>query len=178
MLDVDAGTRDREEIDRLVERLAEPQTAAALHLLLDNVELLAVIVSGIDGLARKGDVLGDTAAEVLGEIRAAMGSTGLNARATTQQLATLIPALADAAPAIRRICDSPIVDPEPVAVLSEAAEALVSGVQAAQTNGTKVGLRKLLKATKDEDVQRGLGFLVEVAKAFGRDLATKPSLVD
>jgi hypothetical protein len=171
---VEVATREREEVERLLDRLGEPQTAAALHTLLDNVELIAVIVSGIDGLARKGEVIGDTAAEVLADLRAAGDSTGLDFRTTTQQLGTLIPALADAAPAIRRICESPIVDPEPVAVLSEAAVALVAGVQAAQANGRQVGLRGLWRASKDEDVQRGLGFLVEVAKVFGRDLANKP----
>ena len=97
-------------------------------------------------------------------------TTGLDVRTTSQQLATLIPTLAEASPAINRILESPIVEPEPIAVLSEAAEALVKGLQAAQQNQTKVGLRGLLKATKDEDVQRGLGFLIEVAKVFGRDL--------
>ena len=38
----DAPANDRSvEVDGLLERLSEPQTAAALHLLLDNVELLA-----------------------------------------------------------------------------------------------------------------------------------------
>lgn len=175
MREADVVARERVEVDRLVDRLGEPQTAAALHLLLDNIELLAVIVSGVDGLARKGEVIGDTAAEVLADLRAAVEATGLDARTTTRQLSTLIPTLADAAPTIRRICESPIVEPEPVAVLSEFALSLAAGLQAAQESSTKVGLRGLLRATKDEDVQRGLGFLVEVAKVFGRDLgATKP----
>ncbi len=165
--------RDQAEIDRLVDRLSQPQTAAALHALLDNAELLAVIVGGLDGLARKGEVIGDTLAEVLEEIRAAGRATGLDVRTTSQQLATLIPALADAAPTINRIVASPIVDPVPVAVLSEAAVALAAGVQAAQAKRARVGLWGLFRATRDEDVQRGLGFLVEVARAFGRDLRTK-----
>ncbi len=173
----DTAVRDQTEIDRLVDRLSQPQTASALHLLLDNAELLAVMVSGLDGLARKGEVIGDTLAEVLNEVRAAGKATGLDVRETSRQLSTLIPTLAEASPAINRILASPIVEPEPIAVLSEAAEALVKGLQAAQANQTKVvGIRGLLKVTKDPDVQRGLGFLVEVAKVFGRDLATKESL--
>ena len=164
--------RDQAEVDRLVDRLGEPQTAAALHTLLDNIELLAVIVNGIDGLARKGEVIGDTLAEVLAEARAAGKATGLDLRETSQQLSTLIPTLAEASPAIRRILASPIVEPEPIGVLSEAAVALVKGLQTAQANQTRVGLRGLLKVTKDEDVQRGLGFIIEVAKVFGSHLAT------
>jgi hypothetical protein len=170
MTTVEVDSRAHAEVERLVERLAEPRTAAALHTLLDNLELLAVMANGLDGLARKGEVIGDTLGEVLHEVRAAGRATGLDVRTTSQQLATLIPTLAEASPAINRILESPIVEPEPIAVLSEAAEALVKGLQAAQQNQTKVGLRGLLRATKDEDVQRGLGFLIEVAKVFGRDL--------
>lgn len=170
MTTVEVDSRAHAEVERLVERLAEPRTAAALHTLLDNLELLAVMANGLDGLARKGEVIGDTLGEVLHEVRAAGRATGLDVRTTSQQLATLIPTLAEASPAINRILESPIVEPEPIAVLSEAAEALVKGLQAAQQNQTKVGLRGLLRATKDEDVQRGLGFLIEVAKIFGRDL--------
>ena len=170
MTTVEVDSRAHAEVERLVERLAEPRTAAALHTLLDNLELLAVMANGLDGLARKGEVIGDTLGEVLHEVRAAGRATGLDVRTTSQQLATQIPTLAEASPAINRILESPIVEPEPIAVLSEAAEALVKGLQAAQQNQTKVGLRGLLRATKDEDVQRGLGFLIEVAKVFGRDL--------
>lgn len=173
MTTFEVESRAHAEVERLVERLAEPRTSAALHTLLDNIELLAVMVNGLDGLARKGEVIGDTLGEVLHEVRAAGRATGLDVRTTSQQLATLIPTLAEASPAINRILESPIVEPEPIAVLSEAAEALVKGLQAAQQNQTKVGLRGLLKATKDEDVQRGLGFLIEVAKVFGRDLKTQ-----
>jgi hypothetical protein len=161
--------RDQAAIDHLLDRLSEPRTAAALETMLDNAELLAVIVAGLDGVARKGEIIGDTLAEVLGQVRAAAQSSGLNPAKTTEQLATLIPTLADASPAINRILESPIIEPEPIAVLSEAAEALVSGFEAAQRNQTKVGVRGLMMALRDDDVQRGLGFVLEVAKALGRD---------
>lgn len=164
------GVHVRPETERLLDRLEDPRTAAALHTLLDNAELIAVIVDGLDGLARKGEVVGDTLAEVLEEARAAVRATGLDPMTTSRQLATLIPTLAAASPAINRIVESPIVDPEPVDVLSETAVALVNGLRAAQRNETRIGVSGLLKATRDEDVQRGLGFLVEVAKVFGRDL--------
>jgi hypothetical protein len=173
MSDQGIAVRDQLELDRLLDRLSEPRTAASLNLILDNIELLAVIVAGLDGLARKGETIGDTLAEVLAEVRAATKATGLDPRATTQQLATLIPTLADASPAINRILESPIVDPEPIAVLSETAVALVKGLQRAQANQTRVGLRGLYQASRDEDVQRGLGFVLEVAKEFGRDLREK-----
>lgn len=158
------------EVDRLVERLNDPNTAAALNKLLDNIGLVAVIVEGLDGLSRKGEIIGDTLAEVLHEVRAAGRATGIDPLVTSRQLATLIPTLAAASPAINRILDSPIVEPEPIDVLSTTAVSLVKGLKAAEENDTKVGMRGLWKASKDDDVRRGLGFLVEVARVFGRDL--------
>jgi hypothetical protein len=160
----------RPEIDRLLDRLEDPRTATALHTLLDNAELIAVLVGGLDSLARKGEVIGDTLAEVLHEVRAATHASGLDPVKTSQQLATLIPTLADASPAIQRILDSPIVEPEPIDVLSETAVALVRGLKSAQANKTRVGLSGLVRATRDPDVQRGLGFVIEVAREFGRVL--------
>ncbi|MCB0998422.1 MAG: DUF1641 domain-containing protein [Ilumatobacteraceae bacterium] len=175
MTTFDVDSRAHAEVERLVDRLAEPRTAAALHTLLDNVELLAVVVDGLDSLARKGEVIGDTLGEVLHEVRAAGRATGLDVRTTSHQLATLIPTLAEASPAINRILESPIVEPEPIEVLSETAVALVAGLRAAQSRNVKVGLGGLMKAVRDDDVQRGLGFLVEVAKAFGQHLAAQPN---
>ncbi len=172
-IDTSADTGVRLETERLLDRLEDPSTATALHTLLDHAELIAVMVAGLDGLARKGEVIGDTLAEVLEEARAAGRATGLDPMTTSRQLATLIPTLAEASPAISRIVESPIVAPEPVEVLSETAVALVNGLRAAQRNDTRVGLTGLLRATRDEDVQRGLGFLLEVAKVFGRDLREK-----
>ncbi len=170
----------RPEVERLLDRLEDPRTEAALHTLLDNAELIAVLVAGLDGLARKGEVIGDTIAEVIQEAKAAGRASGLDPVQTTRQLSTIIPTLADASPAINRILDSPIVEPEPIDVLSETAVALVRGLKSAQANETRIGLTGLLRATRDPDVQRGLGFAVEVAREFGRVLAddAPPTLDD
>lgn len=171
MHEINGSARPRPETERLLDRLEEPRTAEALHTLLDNAELIAVLVNGLDGLARKGEVIGDTIAEVLAEAKAAGRATGLDPVRTTQQLSTLIPTLADASPAINRILDSPIVEPEPIEVLSETAVALVRGLKVAQATEAQLGITGLLRATRDPDVQRGLGFVVAVAREFGRVLA-------
>lgn len=168
------GLQERSEAERLVERLSERNVAASMNVLLDNVELIAAIVTGLDGLARKGEVIGDTIGEVLEQLRGAGRSSGLDLARTTRQLATIIPTLAAASPAINRVLASPIVEPDPIDVLSETAVALVDGLRAAETKRTRVGLFGLLRATRDKDVQRGLGFLIEVARVFGRDLAKRP----
>jgi len=165
------AAQDRPQVEKLLDRLNEPGVAASLNVLLDNIELLAVIVAGMDGLARKGELIGDTLAEVYGQMRAAGRASGLDPVVTTRQLATVIPTLAEASPAINRVLESPIVEPEPIEVLSEAAVALVDGLRAAESKATTLGLRGVMTATRDPDVRRALGFVVEVARVFGRDLA-------
>ncbi|MDN5272852.1 hypothetical protein QTO31_12820 [Chloroflexus sp. MS-CIW-1] len=55
----------------LLERLNEPQTAAALHLLLDKAELLAFSVSAVDSLLQRGETIADNVAASVHELRAA-----------------------------------------------------------------------------------------------------------
>jgi len=51
----------------------------------------------------------------------------------------------------------------------------VDGLKAAEAGQTRLGLMGLWRATRDRDVQRGLGFVVEVARVFGRDLGKRPA---
>ena len=166
----DAGGTHATDLEGLLDRLGEPRTLAALNTLVDNAELLAVLLGGLDGLARKGDVISDTLAEVIHEAKAAGRATGLDVRVTTRQLATLIPTFADAAPTISRVVESPVLDEEPLAVVGLAAVAISEGYAAARAANARVGIGGLVKATRDADVQRGLGFLIEVARARGRRL--------
>lgn len=168
--DHDNWALERPEAEHLLDRLENPRTAAALNTLLDNAELIAVLVAGLDGLARRGEVIGDTLAEVLGEVRGAVSASGLDPGRTARQLSTIIPTLADASPAINRILDSPIVEPEPIDILSDTAVALVRGLKAAQANDARLSFTGVLRATRDPDVQRGLGFAMEVIREFGRSL--------
>jgi len=47
----------------LAKRLAEPRTAAAVNTLLDHADLLALLVSGLDGLVSRGDTITDSLAD-------------------------------------------------------------------------------------------------------------------
>jgi uncharacterized protein YjgD (DUF1641 family) len=157
-------------LDELLDRLSQPANLRALNSLVDQLPLLAVLVEGIDGLARKGDVITDTIAEVLEQLRAAGRASGLDLRETTEQLATLIPTFAEAAPAIKRVATSSIVHEDAVAVVGETGLALAAGYETAQREKARVGPTGMLRATRDPDVQRGLGFLIEVAREIGRQL--------
>lgn len=162
------------DVDDVLDRLNDPAKLAALNTLVDNLELLAVLVAGLDGLARKGDLIADTAAEVLDTARAASRSTGLDVRRTSEQLATLIPTLAEAAPAINRVAHSAIVHEQAVEVVGLTAQAVSEGYQRVAGTDKRVARRHLLKIAKEPEVQRGLAFLVEVARVLGTELAQAP----
>ncbi|WP_298819024.1 DUF1641 domain-containing protein [Chloroflexus sp.] len=70
----------------LLERLNEPQTAAALHRLLDHAELLAFSASAVDSLLQRGEVIADNVAASVHELRAALPA---ESGALTDQLTRL-----------------------------------------------------------------------------------------
>jgi uncharacterized protein YjgD (DUF1641 family) len=58
-----------------------------------------------------------------------------------------------------------------VQVLGRVGQAAVQGVHTAEQNHTELsGLRATFRALRDPDVARGLGLMVEVARAIGKTL--------
>jgi Protein of unknown function (DUF1641) len=148
-------------------RLDDPEVAAALLTLLDNADLLALVVQSLDGLLRRADVIGNSVESSLGDVRALADSARFLIE-PTRKLAEQAPGIADAASAL---LDSGMFNREVVTLLGQFADALVAGSAAATRNHTSVtGLRATLHVLKDPEVGRGLGLLVEVARALGRGL--------
>lgn len=168
--------------DRLRERLEDPQVAAALNSLLDHADLLAILVTGLDGFVRRGDEITASLSSTVEELRGAgsplPGLDGVQAELRTVDvqalaagLSSLAGAVADAAPALNRLLRSQMLSPQVVDLLADAGEALVEGkaAAAADPDGPK-GLYGLWRLSRDRDVTRGLGFVAQVARAFGRRL--------
>jgi hypothetical protein len=148
-------------------RLDDPEVAAALLTLLDNADLLALVVQSLDGLLRRADVISSSVESGLGDVRALADSARFLVE-PTRKLAEQAPGIADAASAL---LDSGMFNREVVTLLGQFADALVTGREAALSNGTTVtGLRATLHVLRDPEVGRGLGLLVEVARALGRGL--------
>lgn len=138
-------------LDSLAERLLDPKTADALNTLLDHVDLLATLVSGLDGLISRGDIITDSLGTGLQELRGSNGKGG----GAIELLSAL----------------GALTRPEVVSVLSAASAAVAEGSATAATDHQKIGgIRGLLKAVKDPEVGRALSFLVSIAKAFGKQL--------
>lgn len=145
--------------DRIRERLDDPKVAESLDTLLDHAELLAVLVTGLDGFVRRGDTISNSLSSALTDLKGAPlssavpGATalkGVDIQALAASLATLSTTLVAATP-----------------VLAALGEAVVDGKAAAAGSSPK-GLFALWKVTKDPDVGRGMNFMIQVARSFGR----------
>lgn len=136
-------------VDTLLAKLDEPRTVAALNNLLEHADLLAILVSGLEGLVRRGEVISDSLASALGELRGTGGSSAL----------AKLGALAD---------------PGVVDVVSTAARAISVGAEHTKSEPQKLsGVFSLMRTLKDDDVARGLSFLIHVLREFGRGFSAE-----
>ncbi|AQA05250.1 hypothetical protein BVC93_25845 [Mycobacterium sp. MS1601] len=172
--------------DRLRERLDDPAIAASLNSLLDHADLLAILVAGLDGMIRRGDEISESLSSAVDELRGPAASFTANlpgfdearnelrtidVRSLAVNLASLSKSLMDVTPVMNKLLHSPLVDPQAADVLAELGQALVDGKAAADADpGGPKGLFGLWRVSKDKDINRGLGFLIQVARAFGRQL--------
>ncbi len=172
------GSLTHEPVDAVIDRMNDPAVAASLITLLDNAEMLSVLVTGLDGLLRRGDTITDSMADGLMEMRDLEGAPDASAVGeligNLGQLTRLTSSLAEAQPFIDGLLESDMFRPEVVELLSTAADAAVEGANRAAENKTVVkGALGALRALKDPDVQRGMGFLVEISRALGRSLNSR-----
>lgn len=163
--------------DTVRDRLDDPRVAEALNTLLDHADLLAVLVGGLDGLLRRGDDIADNLTSAIGELKgaetqfpgvAALKGVDLNELASS--LALLTGGLVKATPAITTLMNSSLADERGADVLAALGEALVSARSSvpAPPHGLRGMWKTLRGAAKDPDVGRGVVYLVEVARSFGR----------
>jgi hypothetical protein len=161
--------------DELLARLERPQVVDALNTLLDNAGVLAFLVVALDGFLGRGEVIADSLADGITELRDATSAAGplpkIDYKGLVGSLSALSGSVVAATPALSTLLSGPLGDPRTVSALSKLAAALAEGGErAAAAPGGPTGVLGLLRALKDEDVSRGLGFFVQVAKALGREL--------
>ena len=179
-----ANARPADPAEALAERLSDPRVAASLNTLLDHADLLAILVTGLDALVSRGDTIADSLADGVAELR----TTGKQTRADTAQLVSaarqlkaLTPAVLDqlplmenllnGLPVLESLVSSDLADPRLVEMAGTVARAVVQGAeQAAAAPAPATGIRALLRALKDPDVARALGFVLSIAKVLGKDL--------
>jgi hypothetical protein len=145
-------------------RLDEPQVAAALNNLLDHADLLAIVAVALDGFLSRGDVIANTLAEAVGELR---GSGGIGNPLAGVDVKGLVGAAKDAAPAIQNLLGQ-VGDPRTVETVTQLTTAVAEARKSPAPAPT--GALALLRALKDPEVAAGLGFFLDVARQFGRQI--------
>lgn len=151
-------------VDSLLSKLDEPRIVNALNNLLDHADLLAFLVIGIDGLLARGDAIGEALAETVSEARSAGGAGAADLAEVIGSVSALSGAVVKATPALESLLSSDVI--------AKLASAVTAGAERAKVEPMKTsGVFSLLKALKDDDVARGLGFLLQVVRAFGHELA-------
>lgn len=158
----------------LRERLRDPATAQALDHILERLEALARIADAavLLGAQLPGGVamLVDSADEVAGRLtaRGVDIEKGLahGAEAALRFGAIMGP---EQVASLEALLTSGVLDPQTVALVGRLGQALS---ETASEPAAPVGAMGALRALRDPDVQRALGFLVGFAKRFGSALDT------
>jgi hypothetical protein len=161
----------RRPADVVLERLDDPGVAASLLTILDHVDLLATLAASLSELLQRGDTIIDSVTSGVGELAAAAKARPDLQLPTPAELTELARELSAATPTLTRVLSSHMVNDQTIDLLSLVAESAAEGAERARVDrASMTGLRGVLKVVKDPDVGRGLGLLVEIAKALGRRL--------
>jgi uncharacterized protein YjgD (DUF1641 family) len=179
----------REELEA---RLEDPKVAAALSVLLDHADLLAVLVEGLDDLVSRSEVIGASLLDGVGELRDTVNANPDMAKAarsieTGEFLiagAKLAAKLPKAAPGmihfvdsgvIDKVIDSDLLNTAAVAEVSVLARGLVRGAKSFEAKPDVItGPATLIRLLRDPDINRALNFIAHVARAIGQELASPP----
>ncbi|MCS6865904.1 MAG: DUF1641 domain-containing protein [Gemmataceae bacterium] len=96
---------------RLLQRLDDPQTAAALERLLDRLDWLAFVVEATDGFLRRGEQLTDNIHDALSEVTQPLAATDSWAE-QIPQLVTAVTKLAPVltSPALTRLIEAGLLE--------------------------------------------------------------------
>ena len=169
-----AGTEiapPRHPVDVVLERLDDPGVASSLLTILDHVDLLATLVTSLSELLQRGDTIIDSVTSGVGELAAVARARPDVALPSPAELGELARNLSAAMPALAKVLGSHMVDDRTISLLSLVTESAVEGAERARAERASIaGVRGMLKVVRDPDVGRGLGLVVEIAKAMGRRL--------
>ncbi len=141
---------------QLAERLTAPRTVEVLTKLTDRIERF-------DRLIEMADRVPDFAAmavDVFDDAYRAAEQAGHDPEAATRRSMAALVALVE----------SGAFDPAAIETIGKAGDALAACREKTSEKPPEVGLFGLLRALRDPDVRRALGFLAVFGQAFGRQL--------
>ncbi|MBZ0276025.1 MAG: DUF1641 domain-containing protein, partial [Anaerolineae bacterium] len=145
------------EFQRLLDVLSNPQTLEAIISIVNNIELIAFLVTAMDGFIQRADTIADNVAASLADVKPADSASSFNALlASLPQLTQSLPSLIDALPQITEagnrlqpllqspefsaLMSSGIFAPKTVAVVGQAGDALVESYDRHRQEPKSLGL--------------------------------------
>ncbi len=160
-------------VQALAARLDDPQVAAALHRLLDHVDLLSILALGLSEFVSRGETISNSLASGVSDLRSSNLGAGFPPPAEIgtllQRLLTLTGPVTDSLPTVEKLLTSDLGDPRVIDTASMASRAIVKATDG-PAPAPVTGIRALLRALKDDDVSRALGWVLAVAKNLGQEL--------
>jgi len=179
-------TAEPSAADQLQERLNDPQTVEMLDQLLDQLPLITFYLEAFEGFIARGDTIADSLSDAVGELKLGDGKLDVS------KLAPLLEALPKMAEAGEKLLDSDLMGEGLPKVIDAGVSMVNSGMLDKQVVGTLGDLGKkavetynevsskpvppvgglfaTLRAAKDPEVQKTVGFLFAFAKAFAKHL--------
>lgn len=168
----------------ILKRLTDPKTLASLNQLLDQLPLIAFLSKSLEEFLARGEVVADNLAGAIREFHLQEMDP-----AKLVRLMETLPKLQEAGEKIlhselmgdnlqklmdagKNVVDSGMLDKQVVNGLGKLTqEASTAYREACETPTEPIGgFWGLMKATKDPDVQKSLGFFFAFAKAFAKNL--------
>src|SRR4051812_3938050 len=147
----------------LLERLEDPRVASGLQNLLDHVDLLAILVVGLDGFVARSEVIGEALADSVTELRTAADASKpaepVDVAGVLNSLVALSSALPKLTPALTRVADedylanmldSDIFSPDSLAHIGLLANAVNQGASDAAEQPIQIkGAMSMYRQIKD-----------------------------
>lgn len=177
------------EFQATLTALRNPETLQALNQLLGKLGLLSYGVTAAEGLMQRGEELTDNIRASLDDVRGAVPAESNEVFGQLLSLSVLLPylpRLVAVAPKFIEIIErlapfvaskefdallsSGVFQPDTVKLVGQAGDAFVASYAESRVSQQRFGLRGLLGALRDPDVQRAAGLIVAFAKRFGRSL--------
>ena len=183
-----AGSMNVDELakSKVLERLTDPKTLSTLNELLDRLPLAAFMLESLEGFISRGDTIADSLSEMVGDLK--LGDVNID----VSQFKTMMESLPKFKEAGEKLLDSELMgdglpkvidagvsmvesgmlDKEVVSILGDLGKKSAETYRevASQPVEPIGGLWATLKATKDPDVQKSVGFFFAFAKAFSKHL--------
>lgn len=168
----------------LLERLGKRETIESIHSLLNHLELLAMSATMLDGFIRRGDQLVENMSGMIAELRKDGASIsqddidsmkeaaqGLISVARTMHSSHIFEEMPRLLTTLVELIRSGVFDPSTVRVLAEVGSAASASYQkTVNEKPSGLGPWGLFQALGDEDVQKSMGFLIAMARNYGKTL--------